>query len=102
MSSSSQPFYPYQTGFFMPTAVQGPYNAMPYGSTWVNHSLPLSNYSSLNGATSANPSTSISQPQQSQHQQQQEPSSPQPMMIEWVSLLFSMNHLADYANPALR
>jgi len=80
--SSSQSFYPYQTGFFLPTSVPGPYNAMPYGSTWVNHSLPLSNYSSLNGATSVNSSMSTSQQQPQQQLQQQKPSSPQPMMIE--------------------
>jgi len=87
-SSSSQPFYghPYQNNFFLPSSVPGPYNAMAYGTTWGTQSqLPLSNYSSLNGATTtSSPSSSSQQPQQ-QQQQQQHPS-PQPMVIEYVAI----------------
>jgi len=77
MSPTSQAFYshPYsQHNYFMP----GPFNAMPYGSMqWANQSLPLSNYSSLDGATSAAPSSQSSSTP-TQH------SPPQSMMIEFV------------------
>jgi protein phosphatase 1 regulatory subunit 10 len=83
ISPSSQPFYghAFQNNYFLPSApVPGPYNAMAYGATWGSQShLPLSNYSSLNGATSsATSSGSLSQ------QSQQQPPSPQPMMIEYA------------------
>ncbi|KAG1753275.1 hypothetical protein EDB19DRAFT_1668370 [Suillus lakei] len=68
------PFNP----FYLPS-VPGPYNAVPYGSmSWTNPQphLPLSNYSTLNGATST---TS----QQSSSQHQSPPTQPQqPMMID--------------------
>lgn len=87
--SPTQSFYaPFQHNYFAPA----PYNSIPYGTSWSaqpSH-VPLSNYSSLNGATSttptSNPSTS-SASQQPQHppqqlQQQQQSPPPQPMMIE--------------------
>ena len=74
MSPTSQAFYshPYsQHNYFMP----GPFNAMPYGSVqWANQSLPLSNYSSLDGATSSTPPQLSAAP--SQH------SSSQSLMID--------------------
>ncbi|OJA18350.1 hypothetical protein AZE42_00739 [Rhizopogon vesiculosus] len=66
------------TPFYLPS-VPGPYNAVPYGSmTWSNQPthLPLSNYSTLNGATST--STPSSQSSSSQHQSP----TAQPMMID--------------------
>jgi len=83
-------FSPSSNGFYVPA----PYNNMPYGSTsWSPPpSVPLSTYSSLNGATTG-PSTAASSPpqsqqQQSQSQQQQQPSSNSPpMVIEYVSRL---------------
>src|ERR1700722_1441210 len=79
-SSPPPPFYghSYQNNFFLPSAVPGPYNAIAYGSTWGNQSqLPLSNYSTLNGATTTTSANSSSQ-------QQPPPSPPQPMMIECI------------------
>lgn len=89
--SSPQSFYaPFQHSNFFATT---PYPTMAYGSTWSsqNH-LPLSNYSSLNGATTSSSSTQSSsqqqQPQQlpqpSKQPSQQHPSTTQPMMIEYV------------------
>jgi protein phosphatase 1 regulatory subunit 10 len=96
-SNSSQPFYghAFQNNYFLPsTTVPGPYNAMAYGATWGSQShLPLSNYSSLNGATSASSSGSLSQ---------QQSSSPQPMMIEYaIRYLVSIPCLITLCSPAL-
>lgn len=83
-SSISQP-PAYYGGPFNPfylSSVPGPYNAVPYGSmSWTNPQthLPLSNYSTLNGATS----TTSSQQSASQHQSPPA-SNQQPMMIECV------------------
>ncbi|KAG2114708.1 uncharacterized protein F5147DRAFT_677688 [Suillus discolor] len=81
-SSISQP-PAYYGGPFNPfylSSVPGPYNAVPYGSmSWTNPQthLPLSNYSTLNGATS----TTSSQQSASQHQSPPAPNQ-QPMMID--------------------
>jgi protein phosphatase 1 regulatory subunit 10 len=71
----AQPFY------FSPTAA--PYNAMAYG-TWASgpSTVPLSKYSSLNGATSTSGTSVL----QSQQPMQPPPQHPQDMMIECVSL----------------
>ncbi|KAF8075900.1 hypothetical protein FPV67DRAFT_1469704 [Lyophyllum atratum] len=73
-SPTSSFFTPYQHSYFVPS----PYNTLAYGSTWPPSShVPLSNYSSLNGATtSATPSSSSSSSQQQQSQQQQQHSPP--------------------------
>jgi protein phosphatase 1 regulatory subunit 10 len=79
VSPPAQPFFGsfQHNGFFLqsPTAS---YNVMPYGSSGWNQTpqLPLSNYSSLNGATSS--AAGASQPQLSQ----QSPPQQQQMMIE--------------------
>lgn len=82
-SSSISPSPAYYGGPFNPfylSSVPGPYNAVPYGSmSWTNPQthLPLSNYSTLNGATSATSS------QQSASQHQSPPAqNQQPMMID--------------------
>lgn len=81
-SSISQP-PAYYGGPFNPfylSSVPGPYNAVPYGSmSWTNPQthLPLSNYSTLNGATS----TTSSQQTASQHQSTPAQNQ-QPMMID--------------------
>ncbi|KAG2150329.1 uncharacterized protein EDB93DRAFT_1084239 [Suillus bovinus] len=81
-SSISQP-PAYYGGPFNPfylSSVPGPYNAVPYGSmSWTNPQthLPLSNYSTLNGATS----TTSSQQSTSQHQSPPAQNQ-QPMMID--------------------
>ncbi|KAG1767704.1 hypothetical protein EV702DRAFT_1146166 [Suillus placidus] len=82
-SSSISPPPAYYGGPFNPfylSSVPGPYNAVPYGSmSWTNPQthLPLSNYSTLNGATSATSS------QQSASQHQSPPAqNQQPMMID--------------------
>ncbi|KAG6811795.1 hypothetical protein H0H92_005811 [Tricholoma furcatifolium] len=93
LSPPTQSFFPYQTTHAHGYFVQAPYNTMAYGaSSWQPQThVPLSNYSSLNGATtSATPSTSTSStPQQQQHsppassppqmavQQPKQPSQPQ-------------------------
>jgi protein phosphatase 1 regulatory subunit 10 len=100
--SSPQSFYaPFQhNNFFVPA----PYTTMAYGTTpWPtqNH-LPLSNYSSLNGATTSLTPSSSTQSSTLQQQQQQQPpkqqsqqplqqhqSTPQPMMIEYVHAISS-------------
>ncbi|KAH9843789.1 uncharacterized protein C8Q71DRAFT_730057 [Rhodofomes roseus] len=60
VGSSSTPFYTFGHSFYPPSvSAPGPYNAVAYGtSQWSAPSpqLPLSSYSSLNGATSASPS----------------------------------------------
>ncbi|KAG1888793.1 hypothetical protein F4604DRAFT_1715076 [Suillus subluteus] len=82
-SSISQP-PAYYGGPFNPfylSSVPGPYNAVPYGSmSWTNPQthLPLSNYSTLNGATS----TTSSQQSASQHQSTTPAQNQQPMMID--------------------
>lgn len=81
-SSISQP-PAYYGGPFNPfylSSVPGPYNAVPYGSmSWTNPQthLPLSNYSTLNGATSATSSQQSASTHQSPPAQNQ-----QPMMID--------------------
>jgi protein phosphatase 1 regulatory subunit 10 len=98
LTASPQNFYNQYVnpGFF----VQAPYNAMAYGTPWPSSNpVPLSNYSSLNGATS---SSSQQQQQQSPQQQQQpplqqlqqpqqqsHPSTSQHMMIE--SVIFTVS-----------
>jgi hypothetical protein len=64
--TSSSPFFNYPNNFFL-SSVPSPYNAMGYGpSSWVPQpgQVPLSTYSTLNGATSANSQTPLSQPSQ--------------------------------------
>ncbi|KAG0695779.1 hypothetical protein DFH29DRAFT_984864 [Suillus ampliporus] len=84
-SSSISPPPAYYGGPFSPfylPSVPGPYNAVPYGSmSWSSPPthLPLSNYSTLNGATST--STAPSQPSSSQHQSPPVQTQ-QPMMID--------------------
>ncbi|KAF8629618.1 hypothetical protein AX15_003356 [Amanita polypyramis BW_CC] len=90
--------------YFLPS-----YNHIPYGSSWTTAPVPLSSYSTLNGATTSNSSSSgqlqgqqqaqaqqISPPlspqqsqsqqqqvqSQAQQQQQQQASPPQPMVID--------------------
>ncbi|OCH85035.1 hypothetical protein OBBRIDRAFT_798581 [Obba rivulosa] len=78
--STSQTFYTFpQYNHFLPNT-PGPYNAVQYGtSQWAGSTpqqIPLSSYSTLNGATST--ASSSHQPQQQQPQQQQM----QQMMID--------------------
>ena len=64
--TSSSPFFNYPNNFFL-SSVPSPYNAMGYGpSSWAPQpgQVPLSTYSTLNGATSANSQTLPSQPSQ--------------------------------------
>jgi protein phosphatase 1 regulatory subunit 10 len=64
--TSSSPFFNYPNNFFL-SSVPSPYNAMGYGpSSWAPQpgQVPLSTYSTLNGATSANSQTPPSQPSQ--------------------------------------
>jgi protein phosphatase 1 regulatory subunit 10 len=66
LTSSSPFFNNYPNNFFLPS-VPSPYNAMGYGpSSWAPQpgQVPLSTYSTLNGATSANSQTPPSQPSQ--------------------------------------
>ncbi|KZT12682.1 uncharacterized protein LAESUDRAFT_640450 [Laetiporus sulphureus 93-53] len=59
VSNSSNAFYPFaqHSSYYLPSA-PGPYNAVPYGTQWSSPAqLPLSSYSSLNGATSVTPSS---------------------------------------------
>ena len=99
LSASPQAFYAqYQPNYFMP------FQTMAYGTSWsTSNPVPVSNYSTLNGATTSSASASSSQqqnlqqtqPQQQQsHQQQQHPSSSQQMIIEYV-FVFSMRLLSD-------
>lgn len=90
LSASPQSFYG-QYGYFM----QAPYNTMAYGSPWPPPApVPVSNYSTLNGATTSS-STSSTQAQQQpaqqtiqqspttqQSQQQPHPSTTNHMIIE--------------------
>ena len=90
LSASPQSFYG-QYGYFM----QSPYNTMAYGSPWPPPApVPVSNYSTLNGATTSS-STSSTQSQQQpaqqplqqspttqQSQQQPHPSTSNQMIIE--------------------
>lgn len=72
-----------QQHFFLPSA-PGSYNTVAYGTTqWSNPTpqLPLSSYSSLNGATSATSASSLSQ-QQQQQQQAMSSAAQSPMMID--------------------
>ncbi|KAF9551560.1 hypothetical protein CPC08DRAFT_674626 [Agrocybe pediades] len=63
MQSTNQAFYPpYAQQYY----IQSPFNIAAYGTPWPS-SVPLSSYSTLNGATTA----TTSQQQQSQQQQQQ-------------------------------
>jgi len=64
--AASSPFFNYPNNFFL-SSVPSPYNAMSYGSSsWSPQpgQVPLSTYSTLNGATSANSQSSTSQPSQ--------------------------------------
>ncbi|KAF8628151.1 hypothetical protein AX17_006021 [Amanita inopinata Kibby_2008] len=75
MASPTQSFFaPFQhSNYFLAPS----YNTIPYGASWATPSVPLSNYSTLNGATSS-ASTSGSPPssQSGQQQQQNQQSSP--------------------------
>jgi protein phosphatase 1 regulatory subunit 10 len=81
LSSPPQSFYaPFQHNNFF---VASPYNTMAYGASWSPQpQVPLSNYSSLNGATTSSSGSSSSSSQQ--HQQRQQSPQPQQMMIEYV------------------
>ncbi|PPQ81083.1 hypothetical protein CVT25_014546 [Psilocybe cyanescens] len=71
--SSSQPFYQPYGNYY----IQAPFTTMAYGTPWPT-TVPLSNYSSLNGATTSSSSQSQQQQQQQQQQpQQQQQQSPQ-------------------------
>jgi protein phosphatase 1 regulatory subunit 10 len=71
--SPPPPFFAYPGSFYLSASPPGPYNAVPYGSSWNPPSqVPLSNYSSLNGATTTMSST----------QSQQQTLQPQQMMID--------------------
>ena len=64
--AASSPFFNYPNNFFL-SSVPSPYNAMSYGSSsWSPQpgQVPLSTYSTLNGATSANSHALPSQPSQ--------------------------------------
>lgn len=75
LSASPQSFYS-QYGYFM----QSPYNTMAYGSPWPPPApVPVSNYSTLNGATT---SSSTSSPTQSQQQPAQPQQSPTPQQSQ--------------------
>ena len=99
LSASPQAFYAqYQPNYFMP------FQTMAYGTPWsTSNPVPVSNYSTLNGATTSSATASSSQqqklqqtqPQQQQsHQPQQHPSSSQQMIIEYV-FVFPMRLLFD-------
>ena len=91
LSASPQSFYG-QYGYFM----QSPYNTMAYGSPWPPPApVPVSNYSTLNGATTSSSTSSSTQSQQQpaqqtlqqspttqQSQQQPHPSTTNHMIIE--------------------
>ncbi|KAH9483014.1 hypothetical protein JR316_0005114 [Psilocybe cubensis] len=71
-ASVSQSFYPTYAGYYL----SSPYT-MAYGTPW-HSSVPLSNYSSLNGATTSSSTQNQNQNQsQQQQQQQQQPQQPQ-------------------------
>ncbi|KDR74518.1 hypothetical protein GALMADRAFT_157714 [Galerina marginata CBS 339.88] len=71
-SSITQPFYnPYP-----PYYMASPYTTMAYGTPWPS-TVPLSNYSSLNGATTTASSASQGQQQHSPQQQHAQPPSQQ-------------------------
>ena len=75
LSASPQSFYG-QYGYFM----QSPYNTMAYGSPWPPPApVPVSNYSTLNGATTSSSPSSSTQSQQQPAQQplQQSPTTQQ-------------------------
>jgi protein phosphatase 1 regulatory subunit 10 len=80
LPSPPPPFFShaYPSNYFLPSSVPGPYNAIAYGSWPSQSQLPLSNYSSLNGATTTSSAASSSSPQQ-----QQQSSLAQQMMIEY-------------------
>jgi len=64
--ATSSPFFNYSNNFFLPS-VPAPYNAMGYASSsWSPQpgQVPLSTYSTLNGATSANSQAPPPQPSQ--------------------------------------
>ena len=91
LSGSPQSFYG-QYGYFM----QSPYNTMAYGSPWPPPApVHVSNYSTLNGATTSSSTSSSTQSQQQpaqqtlqqspttqQSQQQPHPSTTNHMIIE--------------------
>jgi len=83
--ATPSPFFNYSNNFFLPS-VPAPYNAMTYGSSsWSPQpgQVPLSTYSTLNGATSAN--------------SQAPPPQPSPTNIECVLCLLVLNiHLLTY------
>ncbi|EIN10172.1 hypothetical protein PUNSTDRAFT_125152 [Punctularia strigosozonata HHB-11173 SS5] len=82
-------FQPYQQNYFI-SGAPGPYNAIPYGSSpWPSTSqVPVSSYSTLNGATTSPHLSQPSPPPQHQqpppqHQpQQQQAIQPQHMVID--------------------
>lgn len=87
-----------------------PYNAIPYGAAWTTtpSHIPVSNYSSLNGATTAPAS---SQPGHSNNAQQTHRASPPikatqmssspPAVIEWVSFIVSTYSVLMFFSPLL-
>lgn len=84
-TSSLNPYYaPYANHTYFPS-----FNTLAYGQPWPPSPIPISNYSTLNGATT-NTSTSQTQQQQSQsvHQQSQQPAKqhqqPQQLQIQPV------------------
>ncbi|CAA7259583.1 unnamed protein product [Cyclocybe aegerita] len=81
LSASPQAFYSQYVNpsFLMQTHglhTHSPFTTMAYGTPWPN--LPVSNYSSLNGATTSTSTLPVSVQQQQQQQQQQQPSQQQP------------------------
>lgn len=97
LSASPQAFYAqYQPNYFMP------FQTMAYGAPWsTSNPVPVSNYSTLNGATTSSATASSSQqqnlqqtqPQQQQSHQQQQHSPPSQQMIidPALTTLTSMN-----------
>ncbi|GBE79086.1 hypothetical protein SCP_0202830 [Sparassis crispa] len=95
LSSSSTGYFATfpQQGFFLSTT-PGPFNVVQYGSSpWAPNSnqLPLSSYSSLNGATSASSSA-----------QQQSSSSNPTMMIDPALTTMSMTAINSSASPSIQ
>ncbi|KAK0467804.1 uncharacterized protein EV420DRAFT_1635076 [Desarmillaria tabescens] len=111
LSPQSAAFYQSFQNYF-----QAPFNSIPYGSTWNAQStptVPLSNYSSLNGATSAGPSSSptpqpAAQPSQPAPQHSpplQAQSPPQPMIIDPALTTLNgaaTNGLQQYSQPSFQ
>ncbi|KAL4075571.1 hypothetical protein J3A83DRAFT_4356840 [Scleroderma citrinum] len=100
ISSPSQSYYPPSYPSYYVPSVPGPYNAMPYTAmSWTQSSpLPLSTYSTLNGATSASPPTS--QSSTSPHQSPPPTSASPQMMIDPILTTLSGTESAQqYTQP---